>query len=153
MIDRFVTKRYWEETEPPWDQRNVPWIVRIAVRWGITMIAFLAADLLLDEKMLIDSWKSLLAATAIFVVVRAVIRPVLILLTCPLQLITLGLFLFVVNAIILLLVDWLCDEWGILFAVDGFWWAFLGALIISAISFGLSRLLRRNPFNAPRRTW
>lgn len=150
MIDRFVTKRYWEQTEPPWDQRNVPWIVRMAVRWGITILAFLAADLLLGNNMQIDSWKSLLAASAIFVVVRAVVRPFLILVTCPLQLITLGLFIFVVNALILLLVDWLCDEWGIRFTVDGFWSAFLGALIISAVSFALSRLLRRSPFG-PRR--
>jgi len=36
MIDRVVFIRYIEETEPPWDQGNVPWIVRMLVRWGMT---------------------------------------------------------------------------------------------------------------------
>ena len=151
MLERFAARRYVDETEPPWDSGNVPWIVRIAVRWAITMIAFLAADWLLGNDIEIDSWKSLLAATAIFVAVRAVFRPVLLLLTCPLQIITLGLFIFVVNALILSLVDWLCEEWGIRFAVDGFWAAFFGALIISAVSFVLSRFLRRNPLGRGRR--
>jgi putative membrane protein len=101
----------------------------------------------------IDSWKSLLAATGIFVVVRAVLRPALLLLTCPLQIITFGLFIFVVNALVLTFVDWLCEELGIRFSVDGFIAAFLGALVISAVSFVLSRFLRRNPFaSTPRRT-
>jgi putative membrane protein len=151
MDDRIVLRRYVDETEPPWDHGDVPWIVRIAVRWGITMVAFLAADLLLGDDILIDSWRSLLTATAIFVVVRAVLRPILLLLTCPLQIITLGLFIFFVNALILSFVDWLCEEWGIRFAVDGFLAAFLGALVISAVSFALSRLLRRNPLGRGRR--
>ena len=117
----------------------------------MTMVAFLAADLLLGNDMVIDSWKSLLAATAIFVVVRAVLRPVLLLLTCPLQIITLGLFIFVVNALILLFVDWLCEEWGIRFGVDGFFAAFLGALVISAVTFAISRVLRRNPLGKGRK--
>jgi len=151
MFDRVIFIRYIDQTEPPWDQGNVPWIVRMAVRWGITMLGFLAADLLLGDDIEIDSWRSLLAASAIFVVMRAVLRPILIFLTCPLQIITLGLFIFVVNALILAVVDWLCEEWGIRFAVDGFWAAFLGALVISAVSFALSRLLRRNPFGPGRR--
>jgi len=151
MLDRIVFIRYIDETEPPWDHGDVPWIVRIAVRWGITMLGFLAADVVLGNDIEIDSWKSLLAASAIFVVMRAVLRPLLILLTCPLQIITLGLFIFVVNALILSVVDWLCEEWGIRFAVDGFWAAFLGALVISAVSFALSRLLRRNPIGRGRR--
>jgi len=145
--------RFWRETEPPWDRRDVPWIVRIAVRWGITMLAFLAAAWIMGNDIEIDSWKSLLAATGIFVVVRAVLRPTLLLLTCPLQIITFGLFIFVVNALVLTFVDWLCEELGIRFTVDGFIAAFLGALVISAVSFVLSRFLRRNPFaSTPGRT-
>ena len=149
MPESFVV-RYWTNTEPPWDRQHVPWIVRMAVRWAITIAAFLAADLLLGDDIGIDSWKSLLAASALFVVVRAVVRPILIFLSCPLQLITLGLFIFVVNALVLLMVDWLCDKWGIGFRVDGFWAAFFGALVISAVSFSLSRLIRRNRFSVRR---
>jgi putative membrane protein len=150
MPERITFVRVWTETEPPWDY-DVPWIVRIVVRWAITIIGFLAADLLLGDDISIDSWKSLLAASAIFVVARAILRPLLILLTCPLQIITLGLFIFVVNALVLSFVDWLCEQWGIRFTVDGFWAAFLGALIISAVSFAISRLLRRNPLGPGRR--
>ena len=134
---------YWSNTEPPWDT-DVPWIVRFAVRWAITMVGFLAAAWIV-RGVDIGGWESLLPAAAIFVVVRALLRPLLIFLTCPLQLLTLGLFIFVVNALVLAFTDWVCDWWGIEFNVDGFIAAFLGALVISAVSFCLSRVLRRNP--------
>src|SRR4030067_3265747 len=105
-------------TEPPWD-RDVPWIVRFAVRWGITMVGFLAAGWIV-RGVHIGGWESLLPAAAIFVVVRALLRPLLIFLTCPLQLLTLGLFIFVVNALVLAFTDWVCDWSGIEFNVDGF---------------------------------
>jgi len=134
---------YWSNTEPPWDV-DVPWIVRVAVRWGITMVGFLAAEWIV-RGVDMGGWQSLLPAAAIFVAVRALLRPLLIFLTCPLQILTLGLFIFVVNALVLGFTDWVCDWWGIEFNVDGFTAAFLGALVISAVSFALSRLLRRNP--------
>src|SRR3990172_6634925 len=114
MPDAIIV-RYWSQTEPPWDQ-DVPWIVRLAVRWGITMLGFLAADWIV-RGIEIDGWEALLPAAAIFVVARAVLRPLLIFLTCPLQLLTLGLFIFVVNALILAFTDWVCDWWGIAFEV------------------------------------
>ena len=43
-MSRIVWVRYLDETEPPWDQGDVPWIVRILVRWAITIVAFLAAE-------------------------------------------------------------------------------------------------------------
>lgn len=149
-MSRTIIIRYWSETEPPWDRRHIPWIARLAVRWGITMGGFLAAAWAV-RGVDIDGWQALLPAAAIFVVARAFLRPLLLLLTCPLQLITLGLFIFVVNALILAFTAWLCGQWGIGFDVDGFAAAFLGALVISAVSFALSRLLRRNPI-APRLT-
>jgi putative membrane protein len=139
---------YWSNTEPPWD-RDVPWLVRIAARWGITIVGFLVAAWAVSG-VDIDGWQSLLAAAFIFVVARAFLRPLLLFLTCPLQLLTLGLFQFVVNALILASTAWLSGQWGIDLSVDGFWAAFFGALVISATSFALSRLLRRLPY-APRR--
>jgi putative membrane protein len=138
---------YWSNTEPPWDA-DVPWIVRFAVRWGITMVGFLAAAWIV-RGVEIEGWESLLPAAAIFVLARAVLRPLLIFLTCPLQLITLGLFILVVNALVFALTAWVCDLLGVEFNVDGFIAAFLGALVVSAVSFALSRFLRRNPV-APR---
>ena len=135
--------RYWNETEPPWDA-DVPWLVRVAVRWAITMVGFLAAEWIVPG-IKIEGWESLMLAAAIFVAARALLRPLLMFLTCPLQIITLGLFIFVVNALILIFTDWVADILGIDFEVDGFIAAFLGALVISAVSFVLSRFLRRNP--------
>ena len=141
-VSRIVVS-YWANTEPPWD-RDVPWIVRFAVRWGITIVGLLAAAWIVSG-VEVEGWESLLPAAAIFVVLRALLRPLLIFLTCPLQLLTLGLFIFVVDALVLAFPDWFCDRLGIEFNVDGFIAAFLGALVISAVSFVLSRFLRRNP--------
>src|SRR3990170_2167300 len=143
-----IVGRYWSETEPPWDRRDVPWIVRLAVRWGITMVGFLIAEALV-RGIEIDGVEALLPAAAIFVVARALLRPLLLFLTCPLQLITLGLFTFVINAAILAFTAWLSGRWDIAFDVDGFAAAFLRALVISAVSFVLSRFLRRNPITPP----
>ena len=151
-MSRFTVDRYWEETEPPWDKGDVPWIVRIAVRWGIVIVGFLAAEWAVNriydapDRFVIDGVEALLVAAAIFVALRAVLRPILIFLTCPLQIITLGLFIFVVNALIVLATEEVCAWLDVRFAVDGFLPAFLGALVISAVSFVLSRFLRRNPF-------
>jgi putative membrane protein len=158
MLDRVVFVRYVEETEPPWDRGDVPWIVRIAVRWAITIVAFIIAEWFVNgvfdrDRFFLVGTEATLLAPAIFVAVRAVLRPLLILLTCPLQIITLGLFIFVVNALILVFTEEVCDWFDIKFVIDGFWPAFVGALVISGVSFAISRLLRRNPFGRGRKLW
>jgi len=82
---------------------------------------------------------SLVIVALIFGVVNAVIKPILALATCPFYLLTLGLFTFVVNALMLMLTSWLA---GPRFEVNGFWPAFLGSIIISIISMLLSAFLR-----------
>jgi putative membrane protein len=156
MRDQVIFYRYVEETEPPWDQGNVPWIVRIAVRYVITVLAFVIAEWFVNavfdrDRFFLIGTEATLLAPAIFVAVRAVLRPILVILTCPLQLITLGLFIFVVNALILVFTEEVCDWFDIKFVIDGFWPAFIGALVISGVSFAISRLLRRNPFGPGRR--
>ncbi|HUF54123.1 MAG TPA: phage holin family protein [Dehalococcoidia bacterium] len=143
---------YWEYTEPPWDHGEFPWLVRVIVRWAITIAGFLVAEWFVNEvlydrdRFVIADTEALLLAAAIYVVLRGILRPLLLVLTCPLQILTLGLFIFVVNALIVLLVEQICDLFDIAFVIDGFWPAFVGALIISLVSFVISRLLRRNPF-------
>jgi putative membrane protein len=151
------TYAVWEYTEPPWDAGDVPLLVRIAVRWGITLIAFIVAEWFVNEiayerdRWLVDGWEARMLAAAIYVAMRAVARPILVFLTCPLQLLTLGLFMLVINAVIVILTEEVCDWFGIDFAVDGFWPAFIGALVISVVSFAISRILRRQPFGPPLR--
>lgn len=74
--------------------------------------------------------------------INAIIRPVLKLLTCPLIIVTLGLFTLVINALTLQLAFWLGQQLGLGFYADGFWPAFWGALIISVVSFVLNLLLK-----------
>jgi putative membrane protein len=148
---RQIHYSYWDYSEPPWDRGEVPWIARVMVRWAITIVAFLAAEWFVNDvfydsdRFVIEGSEALLLAAAIYVLLRAFVRPILMLLTFPLQLLTLGLFVLVVNAMIVLFVELLCDWLGIKFAIDGFWPAFIGALVISLVSFLISRFLRRNP--------
>ncbi len=84
---------------------------------------------------------SLLVMALIFGLVNAFIKPVIKILSCPLLILTLGLFTFIINAFMLLLAGWIAESLGIHFGVDGFVPAFLGALIISIISLLLSFLV------------
>jgi putative membrane protein len=83
----------------------------------------------------IERTLTLLGVAIIFGFVNAIVRPVLRLLTLPLVVLTLGLFLLVVNALMLLLTEWIADLFDLAFQVDGFWSAVLGALIVSVVSF------------------
>jgi putative membrane protein len=85
-----------------------------------------------------DQILTLLGVAVIFGLINAIVRPIVLLFTLPLFLLTLGLFTFVVNALMLLLTSWISDRLGLPFAVDGFWAAFLGALVISAVSFAIN---------------
>ena len=90
-----------------------------------------------------NDWVTLLVVALIFGLVNAVIRPLVILLSLPLEILTLGLFTFVINALMLLLTSWIVQGMGFGFRIDGFLTALLGALVISVVSFVLSRALRR----------
>lgn len=81
---------------------------------------------------------SLVVVALIFGLVNAVIRPIIKAATCPAYVLTLGLFTFVVNALMLMLTGWLAGLLNVVFQVDGFGAAFWGAIVISLVSFLLS---------------
>jgi len=81
---------------------------------------------------------SLLAVALVFGVLNTSVRPILKILSIPLLILTLGLFMFVINAMMLLLTGWVSGLLGLGFYVDGFWAAFLGGLVISIVSLMLS---------------
>ncbi len=83
-------------------------------------------------------WTTILLVAFIFGLVNALVRPVVELLTCPLQILTLGLFTFVVNALMLALTSYIADQFNLGFHVNGFVAAFLGALVITLVSFVLT---------------
>ena len=85
---------------------------------------------------------TVLGVAAIFGVLNAIVRPVLLVLSLPLVVLTLGLFLFVLNALMLVLTSWLAGVVGLDFHVDSFFWdAVLGAMIISIVGIVLDLVL------------
>lgn len=74
---------------------------------------------------------NLLIVAAVFGVINAIIRPIVMFFTCPLIILTLGLFTLVINALMLSLTDWLVPN---ILTVDGFWTTFFAALVISIVS-------------------
>jgi putative membrane protein len=84
------------------------------------------------------SWWTLLFVALVFGVLNASIRPVLKFLSLPILIVTLGFFIFVINAFMLWLTGWASEVLGLGFHVDGFRAAFLGGLIISVVSLLLS---------------
>jgi len=119
------------------------------MRWLINAIALLIAALLVPGIRLtasgttpgMNEWVTLAIVALIFGVINAIIRPVVVLLTFPLTIVTLGLFMFVINALMLMLTSRIAQALHLGFRVEGFGAALLGALVISVVSFILSRLL------------
>ena len=83
-------------------------------------------------------WRLLFVVALVFGILNAVIRPILFVLTFPFLVLTLGLFTFVLNAVMLWLTSAASDLFNLRFHVDGFWSAFVGALIVTVVSFALS---------------
>ena len=90
--------------------------------------------------MRVDGIVTLLVAAFLFGLVNAIVRPLLVILTLPLILFTLGLFLFVINGLMLALVAWLLPG----FSIDGLGSAIIGWLIVSLTSFAASRIYRES---------
>ncbi len=84
----------------------------------------------------------MLAVALVFGVVNAILRPIAIVLTFPILIVTLGLFTFVINGVMLWLTSSLSDALRLGFHVSGFWAAFWGALVVTVVSWALSMLLR-----------
>ncbi|MET7639308.1 phage holin family protein [Streptomyces sp. NPDC005438] len=80
---------------------------------------------------------TLLLVALIFGVLNAVVKPLLQLLSFPVVILTLGLFLLVINALMLMLTSWVADKVDLSFHVDGFWPAFLGALVITIVTWAV----------------
>src|SRR5688572_21008748 len=107
-------------------------------RWIISTVAVLVATFILRGRIDYGDWVDLLAATLLLGLLNSFLRPLLMLLSLPLLIFTLGLFTIVINAALLLIVSGLMGKEN--FHVDGFWWAVVGALIISIVSLLLNSI-------------
>lgn len=90
-----------------------------------------------------NSWLSFLILALIFGVINAVLRPILVVLGCPVLILTLGLGILLINTLLFFLTGLIGTRFGVGFTVDGFVPAFLGALIVSLISVFFNWLLRK----------
>jgi putative membrane protein len=109
-------------------------LVAFLVRWAILAVAVWVAASLIDGIHLEGFWSTVLVAL-ILGLLNALLRPLLFWITLPLTVLSLGLFLLVLNTAMLGLTAWIAGKFdSIHFAVDGFWDAFWGALIITLVS-------------------
>lgn len=118
--------------------------MRLLIRWLIVAVSlFVAAWLVPGITVEGNAWLIFTVMAVILGLVNAVVRPVLAFLSCSLIILTLGLFVLVINALTLWLASAIAVNWfHVGFYIDGFWSAFLGALIVSIVSVILSAVIR-----------
>ncbi len=105
-------------------------------RWSILTLSIVAAAYLI-EGIHVSNFFAALFAAALLGILNALFRPILILLTLPINILSLGLFTFVINALLLMMVSGVIGG----FSVTGFWPALLGSLIISLVSWLLTAMV------------
>jgi len=112
-------------------------IRRFVVRWAVTTIAVMVASAVI-RGIRYDTVAALIGASLLLGILNAFVRPFLLIISVPLILLTLGLFIFVLNGLLLLLVPHVVVG----FHVDSFWSAFWGAIVIGLVSWLLSAFFR-----------
>lgn len=110
--------------------------MRLIISWVINALALLALPYLFGS-IRIEGFYTALITALVLGLVNALIRPILIVLTLPLNILTLGLFTFVINGLLF----WFVASFVKGFYVAGFWPAFWGALVYSIVSWALSALI------------
>jgi putative membrane protein len=116
---------------------------RMILRWAINAIAiWVAVTFVPGINEAQTGWLPILGLALIFGLVNALLRPLLTLLTCPLIILTLGLGTLLINTLLFWLTGLIGNRFGIGFTVEGFWPAFLGALVVSVVSVALTLLIK-----------
>lgn len=119
--------------------------MRFIIRLVITAVSLWAAVALIPGISYDGAWWGLLLVALVFGLINALVRPVLVLLSCPLIVLTLGLFIFILNAFLLWLTSQVSEALGIDFVVRGFWAAVLGGIIVGLVSTVLNLLVGTKP--------
>ena len=117
-------------------------MTRFLLRWLINAVALYLAIRFVPGIGFAGGWLGLLWLALIFGLVNAFLRPVLQLLTCPLILLTLGLFTLVINMLMLKVTEWVGNAFGLGLTIAGWWPLFLGSLVISIVSIMLSLIFK-----------
>jgi putative membrane protein len=107
-------------------------IVYLLLAWLANIVSLLVADWIFDG-VSIERWWPLLLGAAVLGIANTIIKPILTLLTLPLVIVTLGLFYFAINVLMLALAEWIAPD----FSIDGFW-TYVGAtIVISIVNWGM----------------
>lgn len=125
-------------------------MIRIITAWVLNAAALAAAAWLLGEHMSIGTASdpteqrllALAAVAAVFTLVNQIVTPVVKLLALPFIIITLGLALLVINALMLLLTARITDLFNVEFVIGGFWWAVAASIVISIVNAVLGSFTR-----------
>ncbi len=102
----------------------MPFLIRLAVVYGINVLALIVVDWMFDS-VTIGRWWSLLLGAFVLTVGNLIIKPILAILTLPLIIVTFGLAYFAINVLMLALAEWIAPD----FSIDGFW-TYVGATIV-----------------------
>ena len=119
--------------------RFLIWVVVNAL--ALAAATYLLTGITLTAATSTDRALSLVLVAIVFGLVNAVVRPVVKFLSFPFIILTLGLLVFVINALMLMLTSWLSGQIGLGFHVDGFWTAVLGGLVVMVATWILEVLL------------
>ncbi len=117
-------------------------MTKFILRWAINAVALYLVVLIVPGIHLASGWLSVIWLALIFGLVNAFLRPLLNLLTCPLIILTLGLFTLLINTFLFWLTSQIGQFVGIEMTIDGFWPAFLGGLVVSVVSVVMSMILK-----------
>jgi len=112
--------------------------MRLLINWLITTVAILITAYVLPG-VTVRSLTAAVVTALVLGLINAIVRPILIVLTLPLTIVTLGLFIFILNALLVLLTSAIVPG----FDVRNFWWALLFSLVFSVVSFVLHRIVPR----------
>ena len=118
------------------------WIIRVVINaCALAIAAWLFDGIVVNGSSDRERLLTLLVVALIFGVVNEFVRPIVSFLSIPLYILTLGLFYFIVNALMLWLTSWVCDLLDIGFRVHGFWTAIFGAIVITIVCWVMGMIL------------
>ncbi len=110
---------------------------RLAITWAFNIVALFVATWLLSGLSYGSDWWALLIAGLVFTLVNFFLKPVLAILSIPFIIVTLGIFYFLINVLMLYLTHWIVPQ----FTIASFWWAVLAAIIVSVVNWTLRVLI------------
>ncbi len=128
------------QNQPVLPAQQPPSLRLLLLRWLISSLAIFAATWLVPGIAFSGPGWQIGVVALVFGLLNALLRPLIYMLTCPLVLLTLGVFGLVINAAMLGLTSAMADQLNIQFHVAGFWPAFFGGLVISMVTTLLSML-------------